>query len=163
MPDAKEGKPYHTRHEEDAEPYIRENEPDSKRRQAAEGMPTRPVVEFAEEAGETGDVVSDNRQEMGEDATAAEEEAVKWQVPQQSRKSPAATKPPISVHPPQSLPLTESQENEIVDSPPVSSDVYESAGETGDVVADSTQTGRDKQARTAEERSMEKDASRKKQ
>ncbi len=109
------------------------------------------------EIGEEKDVVEDSSQEINEDATAPEEEVVKWQASHSPDEAPPRPAHPSSDEMP--LPRTTAwSERAILESRPGSSDILESSGEAGDAVEDSVQAGRDSLAQNAEDRSADQAA-----
>lgn len=116
-----------------------------------EAPPTDIFDNFAEPAGETSDVVADDKQETNEDSTADEEEPTTWQSAQspeeRSTQQIPEDEPPV-IPPQQAAPNNTA----------INSDVFEAAGETADVVQDATQSGSDKRAAYAEELSLDQDA-----
>ncbi len=120
-----------------------------------------------EEAGEIADMVSDATQETGEDDTAqsAEEDDMARAEVQPDVPVLAVQAQTKEQAPPAALDRVRTAEpadadHETQDSTPDSSDITETAGETGDVVLDSTQeTGADQTAQSTEEEDLDVQAS----
>jgi len=115
-----------------------------------------PAYDRHEPAAEAADIVADDTQEPGEDATAAEEEAPQWQPGTASASVPAGNYPPLmrpfapgDTAPSQATPSSSDSEYD--------SDILESAGETADAIHDAAQAGQDSQADSAEDRSMKQE------
>lgn len=127
----------------------------------------REETEDVEAVGEVPDTVADSTQEPGEDNTAqtAEEDDMARTEIQPDTPEKAAEEQVVAQTVPAGrdrvrVAVTTVPNHESQDSSPDSSDVTETAGETGDVVQDSTQeTGDDQIAQSAEEQDIDIQAS----
>lgn len=132
------------------EPIQRREYFESRIRQVSTQDDPEPELESQPDSGETEDVVEDDNQEPEEDSTASEEELARWA----KSNSPEDDFEPNHVNVSTIIQTTiEPSMQQITDS-----DIIETAGETGDVVRDANQSGRDRFAAKAEEKSLDDDA-----
>jgi len=154
VPDAKEGQET-SGAQRGEEPSQSLSAQEAARLLAAE-RDAAPAYDRHEPAAEAADIVADDTQEPGEDATAAEEEAPQWQPGTASASATAGNYPPLmrpfvpgDAAPSQVMPSSSDSEYD--------SDILESAGETADAIHDAAQAGQDSQADSAEDRSMKQE------
>jgi hypothetical protein len=148
MPETQEGSSNQSLSGE--EPQVSAIQGEDRYQAVPETAPTDIFDNFAEPAGETSDVVVDDKQETNEDNTADEEEPTTWQ----SAQSPEERiNQPVPEDEPPVIPTQQAVPNNAA----TNSDVFEAAGETADVVQDATQSGSDKRAAYAEELSLDQD------
>ncbi|MFC1959185.1 hypothetical protein ACFLYO_00595 [Chloroflexota bacterium] len=151
MSETQEGRSRSSFSGEESQPSTMQGE--SSYQAASETPVASPFDNRPEPAGEISDVVADDKQETNEDSTADEEEPTTWQSSHSPEEQTNQSIPPDI----EKQPITHTK-HVTHDNAEISSDVFESAGETADVVQDATQAGSDRRAAHAEEKSLDQAA-----